>query len=100
MLEGVLLSLIAGVVGIVIGTFGATSLANLLLPQPAQAGNGLFNIRNRRMAHMLTSAAISVTITPELMLLGLGFCSPVRCTWKLVSCVESSKNTTSGGNAI
>ena len=39
MLEGILLSLIAGVVGIVIGTVGATSLANLLLPRPTQAGN-------------------------------------------------------------
>ena len=39
MLEGILLSLIAGVVAILIGTVGATSIANLLLPRPIQAGN-------------------------------------------------------------
>ena len=42
MLEGILLSLIAGVVGIAIGIFGATSLANLLLPRPTQVVNRLF----------------------------------------------------------
>jgi putative ABC transport system permease protein len=72
MLEGVLLSLIAGVVGIVIGVFGATSLANLLLPQPTQAGNGLITIGGGTMTGSLETSAISVTITPELILAGLG----------------------------
>ncbi len=72
MLEGVLLSLIAGIVGIAIGTVGATALANLLLPQPVQTGNG-FLMSGTNGGPALTSASISVTITPELMLLGLGF---------------------------
>ncbi len=59
MLEGILLSFIAGVIGIAIGTFGATSLAGLLLPAPA--GNGT-----------VSHASISVTLTPELALFGLG----------------------------
>ncbi len=71
MLEGVLLSLIAGVVGIVIGTVGATSLANLLLPHPTQAGNSTISSTVVSLGSA-SSASISVTITPELVLLGLG----------------------------
>lgn len=71
MLEGILLSLIAGVVGIVIGTFGATSFANLLLPAPAQAGNSTVTQTDVSI-DAASSASISVTITPELILFGLG----------------------------
>ncbi len=71
MLEGILLSLIAGVVGIVIGTVGATSLANLLLPHPTQAGNSTVSTAGVSIGSA-SSASISVTITPELVLLGLG----------------------------
>ena len=71
MLEGILLSLIAGVVGIVIGTVGATSLANLLLPRPTQAGNSTVSSTGISLGSA-SSASISVTITPELVLLGLG----------------------------
>jgi len=71
MLEGILLSLIAGVVGIVIGTVGATSLANLLLPHPTQAGNSTVSTTSVSIGSA-SSASISVTITPELVLLGLG----------------------------
>ena len=71
MLEGVLLSLIAGIVGIVIGTVGATSLANLLLPHPTQAGNSTVSTAGVSIGSA-SSASISVTITPELVLLGLG----------------------------
>lgn len=74
MLEGVLLSLTAGIVGIVIGIFGATSVANLLLPQPTQAESGLITIGGGTITgDGLASTAISVTITPELVLFGLGF---------------------------
>lgn len=75
MLEGTLLSLIAGVAGIAIGLFGATTLANLLLPSPTQTGNSLLFSGNGGTlsgADNLTSATISVTITPELVLAGLG----------------------------
>jgi len=71
MLEGILLSLIAGVVGIVIGTLGATSLANLLLPHPTQAGNSTVSTTSVSIGSA-SSTSISVTITPELVLLGLG----------------------------
>jgi ABC-type antimicrobial peptide transport system permease subunit len=73
MLEGVLLSLIAGIVGIVIGIFGATSLANILLPQPTQAGNSLISGGGTMTGSgSLATTSISVTMTPELILLGLG----------------------------
>lgn len=72
MFEGVLLSLIAGIVGIVIGIFGATSLANVLLPPPTQVENALVGSGTAGVPSMI-SASISVTVTPELMLLGLGF---------------------------
>ncbi len=71
MLEGVLLSFIAGVVGLVIGTVGATSLANLLLPHPTQAGNSTVSTAGVSIGSA-SSASISVAITPELVLLGLG----------------------------
>jgi putative ABC transport system permease protein len=70
MLEGILLSLIAGVVGIVIGTVGATSLANLLLPHPTQAGNSIVSSAGVSLGSA-SLASISVTVTPELVLLGL-----------------------------
>jgi putative ABC transport system permease protein len=70
MLEGILLSLIAGIVGIVIGTVGATWLANLLLPHPTQAGNSIVSTTGASLSSA-SSASISVAITPELVLLGL-----------------------------
>ena len=63
MLEGVILSLIAGFVGIAIGTVGATALAGTLLPHVSSPFLG-------GAAAGLTS--ISVSISPELMLIGLG----------------------------
>jgi putative ABC transport system permease protein len=71
MLEGVLLSLIAGIGGIAIGTIGATSFANLLLPAPTQAGNSTVTQTGVSIG-AASSASISVAITPELVLLGLG----------------------------
>jgi putative ABC transport system permease protein len=71
MLEGILLSLIAGIVAVVIGTIGATWLANLLLPHPTQAGNSTVSSTSVSLSSA-SSASISVTITPELVLLGLG----------------------------
>jgi putative ABC transport system permease protein len=71
MFEGVLLSLIAGLVGLAIGVFGATSLANILLPPPTQVTNGLIGSTNGSSS--ITTASVNVIITPELMLIGLGF---------------------------
>jgi putative ABC transport system permease protein len=67
MLEGVLLSLIAGVVGIAIGSFAAPVLSGLLLPAVSQFGSmGTFN----RAAASTSSA--SIALTPQLMLIALG----------------------------
>jgi len=70
-LEGILLSLIAGGIGIIIGIFGATSLANVLLPAPIQTGIGLIGGTTTGLPPTST-AAITVNVTPKLMLFGLG----------------------------
>jgi putative ABC transport system permease protein len=67
MLEGVLLSLIAGVVGIAIGSFAAPVLSGLLLPA---ANQGVFGRGFAAVANSGTSASIAVT--PQLMLIALG----------------------------
>jgi putative ABC transport system permease protein len=67
MLEGVLLSLLAGAVGIAIGSVAAPVLSGLLLPAVTQFGaGGTFT----RFSAPASSAAI--TITPELMLIAVG----------------------------
>jgi putative ABC transport system permease protein len=67
MLEGVLLSLLAGVVGIVIGSVAAPVLSGLLLPTVTQLGGaGTFG---RASA---SSSSATITITPQLMLIALG----------------------------
>ena len=71
MIEGVLLSLIAGLVGILIGTVGATSLANLLLPHPTRSRKHTVSTAGVSIGSA-SSASISVTLTSELVLLGLG----------------------------
>ena len=68
MLEGTLLSLIAGIIGIAIGTVVATQLAYLLLPHLNQFGADRIMTADGH----LVSAPIAVTITPELVLFGLG----------------------------
>jgi putative ABC transport system permease protein len=67
MLEGVLLSLLAGIVGIAIGSVAAPVLSGLLLPTVTQLGGaGTFG----RASASASSATI--TITPQLMLIALG----------------------------
>jgi len=64
MLEGVLLSSVAGVVGIAIGSVAAPALSGLLLPTVAVLGGaGTFG----RVASMGSPATVS--ITPELMVI-------------------------------
>jgi putative ABC transport system permease protein len=70
MIEGILLSLIAGFVSMVVGTVGAVSLANLLLPHPTQAGNSTVSTSGVSIGSA-SSASISVSLTPQLFLLGL-----------------------------
>jgi ABC-type antimicrobial peptide transport system permease subunit len=66
-LEGVLLSLIAGVVGIAIGSVAAPALSGLLLPAANQGtfGRGFISMTNRE-------ATASIALTPQLMLIALG----------------------------
>jgi putative ABC transport system permease protein len=71
MLEGVLLSIIAAIVAIAISVFVAPTIANLLLPhsiESATFGSTGFSIGRNPGGY----TPISVTITPETMLLGLG----------------------------
>jgi ABC-type antimicrobial peptide transport system permease subunit len=67
MLEGVLLSLIAGVVGIAIGSVAAPALSGLLLPTVTQFGGA--NVFGRPVN---TASTATVIVTPELMLIALG----------------------------
>jgi putative ABC transport system permease protein len=67
MLEGVLLSLLAGVVGIAIASVAAPALSGLLLPAVSQ---GAFGSRFTSAANSGTTAAM--TLTPELILIALG----------------------------
>jgi putative ABC transport system permease protein len=68
MVEGVLISLMAGVVGIVIGFIGAPYLISFLLPHVPPNVVGF----SRSGAFAGTSTLQSVTISPEMMLVTLG----------------------------
>jgi len=69
MLEGVLLSLIAGVVGIAIASVAAPTLSSLLLPSVNPFG-GSFTLGAN--AGAIGSSAATVAIDPQLMLLAFG----------------------------
>ncbi|MGD6806123.1 MAG: ABC transporter permease [Candidatus Bathyarchaeia archaeon] len=68
LVEGTMLSLIAGAVGITVGSVVATSLASLLLPRLNLFGADLVMTED---GHLI-SEPIAVTMTPEMVLLGLG----------------------------
>jgi putative ABC transport system permease protein len=67
MLEGVLLSLLAGVVGIVIASVAAPALSGLLLPAVSQGtfGRGFTSVAN-------SGTTASITLSPQLILIALG----------------------------
>ncbi len=67
MLEGVLLSLLAGVVGIIIASVAAPALSGLLLPAVNQStfGRGFTSMAD-------PAATASTTLTPQLILIALG----------------------------
>jgi len=69
MLEGVLLSLMAGVVGIAIGSIAAPTLSSLLLPSVNPFGG---SVRLGATAGASNSSAATVAIDPQLMLLAFG----------------------------
>ena len=75
MLEGILISLIAGVVGIAIGSVGASFLSSVLLPHISLFGgpSGRFQPSFGSTNLGTTgSEAASVALSPELMLLAFG----------------------------
>ena len=71
MLEGVLLSLLAGVVGIAISSFAAPTLSGLLLPAATQAGVTAGIARGFTATNLVATTA-AITLTPELILMALG----------------------------
>jgi putative ABC transport system permease protein len=70
MLEGVLLSMLAGVVGIAIGSIAAPTIASFLLPS---VGVGVRSTGAAVVSGTTRFGGLSVaTMTPELILLGFG----------------------------
>lgn len=74
MLEGILLSLVAGVVGIGIGSVGAPVISGLLLPSISPFGSSGRSQFNPTQADfgVIGSNIASASLTPQLMLLALG----------------------------
>jgi putative ABC transport system permease protein len=75
MLEGILISIIAGVVGIVIGSIGAPVLSSLLLPRVNlfSGSSGRFQFGFGSVNTGITgSTTTTVSLTPELILLAFG----------------------------
>ncbi|HEY9753664.1 MAG TPA: FtsX-like permease family protein, partial [Oculatellaceae cyanobacterium] len=65
LIEGILLSLIAGTVGIAIGTIGAPFISSVLLPA-TDKGGVMFSVDS------FVGTSSAVVVTPELMLIGFG----------------------------
>ena len=74
MLEGILLSLLAGVVAIVIGSVAAPFLSSILLPSVTSStnlfGNGRVSILNGSPG--TNAASVTASLSPELMLIVFG----------------------------
>ncbi|MEM2081097.1 MAG: FtsX-like permease family protein [Candidatus Bathyarchaeia archaeon] len=68
MLEGVLLSLVAGLVGIVVASFAAPTLSGLLLPTLTQQ----VNLGRGAVAASVSTRTAAIALTPELVLMALG----------------------------
>lgn len=68
MLEGVLLSLMAGLVGIAIASFAAPTLSGLLLPTLTQQ----VNLGRSAAATSMSTGTATIALTPELVLMALG----------------------------
>jgi putative ABC transport system permease protein len=76
LLEGILLSVLAGVVGVAIGTIAAPKLSSILLPAvgnalglPAAANSGA---TITRVTIGSASSTPAISVSPELMLIGFG----------------------------
>lgn len=76
MLEGTLLTMVAGAVGIAIGVFGAPILSSLLLPGLTTSTNtrpnGMMPSGQTFFQGSLLPSTTTITLTPQLMLLAFG----------------------------
>ena len=86
--EGILLSLIAAVIAIAIDIVSATTLANLLLPHPVENGQNYHMSAN---GHLTILPAINITLTPELILAGLGFAAVLGALGSLYPALKASR---------
>jgi len=68
MLEGILLSVLAGVVGVAVGTVAAPFLSSILLPTVNQLGVTGSNFRGAAISGQTTA----VVVDPQLMLIAFG----------------------------
>ncbi|MCW4008947.1 MAG: FtsX-like permease family protein [Candidatus Bathyarchaeota archaeon] len=68
MLEGVLLSLVAGLVGIAVASFAAPTLSGLLLPTLTQQ----VNLGRSAAAASVSTGTATIALTPESVLMALG----------------------------
>jgi putative ABC transport system permease protein len=68
MLEGTIIGLIGGIVGVAIGGIGAPMLANTLLPEPESGSM----TTPGRLIHGSSVETVAPVVTPELILLVLG----------------------------
>lgn len=73
-LEGVLLSMVAGAVAILIGSVAAPFLSSVLLPSVSSSTNifGNGGITFRSAVNPAATSATAVSVSPELMLMALG----------------------------
>ncbi len=85
LVEGLVLSVIAGIVGIVIATFAAPLLSSLLLPSVSSTMG---------FGGAAGAAATAVTITPTLMLEALGCAVALGVFGSLYPAWRAAKNTT------
>ena len=69
LIEGILLSLLAGAVGVAIGTIAAPYLSSKLLPI---VGNSFIPRGATVISASSATSALAVTVSPELMLIGFG----------------------------
>ncbi len=106
MLEGMLLSLAAGVVGIAIGYVGAPFLSGILLPQiTGSSGNSQFRpgtSNGGNFASFGVLGASTVTVTPSLqtMMIAIGAVCVAGSRRQSVPGLESVKNKTCRGDEV
>jgi putative ABC transport system permease protein len=72
MLEGVFMSLMAGVVGVVIGIIGAPILSSILLPRTNSSTTSVPGVPSGQSFVQGLSSTVTATLNPQLILLAFG----------------------------